>query len=183
MATVAERLTADAYLAREDTRRTELIDGAVVVNEPSVLHQRVCGLIFRALAEWTETPPGRGTASLPLNIRLDDHNVLAPDVMWFDGEIRLDAADAPRVPELVVEVRSPGTWRYDIGRKRSLYERHGVRELWLADTASRTMLVYRRAGETGRHDQALELGATEMLESPLLPGLSLAVGSLLPAVT
>jgi Uma2 family endonuclease len=39
---------------------------------------------------------------------------------------------------MVVEVRSPTTWRYDIGRKRELDERHGVRELWLADTAGRT---------------------------------------------
>ena len=33
----------------------------------------------------------------------------------------------------------------DVGTKRELYERHGLRELWLADTASRTLLVYRRS--------------------------------------
>jgi hypothetical protein len=31
MTRAAERLSADAYLAREDRRKTELIDGAVVV--------------------------------------------------------------------------------------------------------------------------------------------------------
>ena len=109
MAGIAERLTADAYLAREDPRRTELIDGVVVVTEPTVLHQRVCGLIYYALVEWTRTAEGRGTASLPLNVVLDERNVLAPDVMWFDGELSLDAANAPRVPDLAVEVRSPST--------------------------------------------------------------------------
>jgi Uma2 family endonuclease len=140
---VAERLTADAYLARADPRRTELIDGVVVVNEPSILHQHICGLIYQALAQWTRSPEGRGTATLPINVPLDTRNVLAPDVLWFDGDLPLNAVNAPRVPELVVEVRSPGTWRYDVGRKRDLYERHGVAELWLADPFSRSVLVYR----------------------------------------
>jgi Uma2 family endonuclease len=178
MTGVAERLTADAYLAREDPRRTELIDGTVVVHEPRVLHQLVSGMIYHELVAWTETAQGRGSAWLPLNVVLDEGNVLAPDVMWFDGELPLDAANAPRVPDLAGEVRSRSTWRYDIGRKRELYDRHGVRELWLADTAARTLLVYRRSGAGFAHP--LELGAEETLTSPLLPGLSLPVGALLP---
>jgi Uma2 family endonuclease len=183
MTTVAERLTADAYLAREDPRRTELIDGVVVVNEPSVLHQRVCALIWKALDDWTGTPDGRGSASLPINVPLDSGNVLAPDVLWFEEPLALSAINAPRAPDLAVEVRSPGTWRYDVGRKRSLYELHGVRELWLADTASRTLLAYRRSQPTAGFDLALELGADETLRSPLLPGFAAAVGELIPAVS
>src|SRR3954466_3429422 len=114
---VAERLTAHAYLARQDPRRTELIDGAIVVNEPTILHQRVCGLIYEALAQRTRTADGRGVATLSLNAPLGAGTGPAPDVVGFGGELPLDAANAPRVPELAVEVRSPGTWRYDIGRK------------------------------------------------------------------
>jgi len=183
MTGVAERLTADAYLAREDRRRTELIDGVVVVNEPSVLHQHVCALIWEALAHWTRTQEGRGVATWPLNVPLDAVNVLAPDVLWFETEPALDAVNAPHVSELVVEVRSPSTWRYDVGRKRELYEHHGARELWLADTASRTLLVYRRSRPEAGFDVALELGADDVLSSPLLPGFAVTVGELIPAVT
>ena len=150
VSTVAERLTADDYIAREDPRRTELIDGVVVVNEPTVLHQRVVGLIYATLLAWTQSGPDRGTVSLPLDIRLDDATVLAPDVLWFAQPIDLSAPRAPRMPDLAVEVRSPATWVYDVGPKRELYERHGLRELWLADTASRTLLVYRRQRRGGR---------------------------------
>jgi Uma2 family endonuclease len=80
-------------------------------------------------------------------------------------------------------VRSPGTWVFDLGRKRDLYERHGVRELWLADTASRTMLVYRRSGPKAGFDVSLELGADEALSSPLLPGFAEAVAELIPAAS
>ncbi len=182
MTPVAERLSADAYLERKDPRRTELVDGSVLVTEPGVLHQRVCALIFSALDAWASGELGRGTVSLPLNVVLDADNVLAPDVLWFDGELPLSAVNAPRVPELVVEVRSPSTWVYDIGPKRALYERHGVAELWLADTASRTMLVYRRSRPGVGFDIQLELVASEALESPLLPGFSAPVSALIPAL-
>ena len=183
VSTVAERLTADDYLAREDARRTELIAGAVVVNEPTVLHQRVVGLIYAALLSWTQSGTRRGTVSLPLDVRLDDATVLAPDVLWFAHEIDLGAARAPLMPDLAVEVRSPATWVYDVGSKRELYERHGLRELWLADTASRTLLVYRRSGiEGGGFDVQAELEARKQLESPLLPGFAATVGELIPAL-
>ena len=182
MTTVAERLTADAYLAREDPRRTELVEGVLVVNEPTVLHQRVVGLIYAALLAWTRAGSGRGVVSLPLDVRLDDATVLAPDVLWFADEIDVGAPRAPRMPDLAVEVRSPATWVYDVGPKRDLYERHGLRELWLADTASRTVLVYRRTREHVGFDVQAELTAEQTLSSPLLPGFAVAIGELLPVV-
>lgn len=182
MSTVAERLTADEYLARDDRRRTELVDGEVVVNEPSILHQHVCGLVYQALAAWARSPAGRGTATLPINVALDPQNVLAPDVMWFDGELPLSAVNAPRVPELVVEVRSPATWRFDVGRKRELYERHGVKELWLVDPFSRSVLVFRRKGGGAAFDTPVEVLAPQTLGSPLLPGFAAVVGELIPTL-
>jgi Uma2 family endonuclease len=182
MSTVVEPLSSDDYLAREDPRRTQLIEGVVVVNEPTVLHQRVVGLIYAALLGWTQAATGRGSVSLPLDVRLDETTVLAPDVLWFAREISLDAPRAPHLPELAVEVRSPGTWVYDVGRKRELYERHGLRELWLADTASRTLLIYRRSSQASGFDAQLELAAEQTLTTPLLPGFAAVVGDLLPAL-
>ena len=99
------RLTADAYLARHDPRRTELIDGEVIVHEPGILHQHVCGLIYRALAAWPEGPDGRGTVTLPLNVPLDTGNVLAPDVLWFRR--RATSARRQRAPGAGARGRGP----------------------------------------------------------------------------
>ena len=38
-----------------------------------------------------------------------------------------------RAPAFVLEVASPSTWRDDLGRKRSVYGRLGVREYWQYD--------------------------------------------------
>ena len=123
---------------------------------------------------WTRSPKGHGTATLPLNVRMDSGNVLAPDVLWFDDRVPWDLPAAHRVPDLVVEVRSPSTWRYDIDRKKELYRQHGVKELWLVDPFSRSVIVY-------RGDDAQELGADDTLTSPLLPGFEASVGALIPA--
>ncbi|MYE14623.1 MAG: Uma2 family endonuclease [Gammaproteobacteria bacterium] len=38
-----------------------------------------------------------------------------------------------KAPDFVIEVASPRTWRDDVGRKRTLYERLGVTEYWRFD--------------------------------------------------
>jgi Uma2 family endonuclease len=83
------------------------------------------------------------------------------------------------VPDLVVEIRSPSTWRCDIGVKKANYERHGARELWLVDTAADVVFVFRRSrARAPRFDVSVDLGAGETLTSPLLPGFALAVGEI-----
>lgn len=181
MPAVAERLSADAYLARDDPRRTELLDGRLVVNEPTLLHQLTVTEILTAVKIWVAAAPGRGVVSLPLDVRLDDDNVLAPDVLWFAAPVPIDAVRAPRVPDLVVEVRSPSTWAHDLGPKRELYERHGVRELWLVDTAARSVIVFVRPPGAAEFADPVELGAQATLTSPLLPGFAAAVAALFPA--
>jgi Uma2 family endonuclease len=80
------------------------------------------------------------------------------------------------LPDLAVEVRSPSTWRYDVGKKKATYERGGLPELWLVDTAAWTVLVFRRSSKGApRFDVELELSYSEQLTSPQLPGFSLPV--------
>jgi Uma2 family endonuclease len=83
------------------------------------------------------------------------------------------------MPALAVEVRSPSTWRYDIGAKKSAYERNGLTELWLVDTSADEILVFRRsAAASPSFDVSLELGCGDTLSSPQLPGFTLALAAL-----
>ena len=45
-------------------------------------------------------------------------------------------------PDLLVEVLSPGTGRYDRGRKKIIYEKHGVREYWIVDPENHSVEQY-----------------------------------------
>jgi Uma2 family endonuclease len=84
-----------------------------------------------------------------------------------------------RVPELCVEIRSPSTWRYDVGVKKSIYEAAALPELWLVDSEAATVLVFRRsAPESPRFDVALELRRGDTLTSPQLPRFELTLDQL-----
>jgi len=181
---VQERMTAEEFLElpeREGARFRELVDGEVIVNEPTAVHQLVEGNLYHAFRLWLGASPDRGQVFIPIDVGMDEHNVFAPDLSWYAAENALDVnSPAPyRRPDLVAEVRSPSTWRYDVGAKKATYERLGLSELWLVDTPAHEVLIFRRSGPgTPRFDVALELGVGERLESPLLPGFGLAVDDL-----
>ncbi len=173
-------MTADEYFdVSVEGDRMQLVDGVMVLNEPTLLHQLVCIRLSTALVNWAHAAPGRGVPLLPIDVRMTEHDVYGPDILWFrHGRAEESLTELTgQIPDLVAEVRSPSTWRYDVGRKRSVYEDGGVGELWLVDTEAEAVLVYRRSGpDVERFDVALELSDT--LNSPLLPGFSLDLKAL-----
>ncbi|MGI8413248.1 MAG: Uma2 family endonuclease [Solirubrobacteraceae bacterium] len=191
METFERLITADQYCNYEyderlHDRRTELIHGRVVVNAPALPHQTLVGRIHLALGNWAAGKPGRGRVWLPLDLRIDDWSVLNPDLLWV-AEARLPPPGTRRLeisPDIVIEVRSPSTWARDVGPKHALYERHGVRELWLVDDRSASVLRFFRAREAATTlDSQLELSSPETLSSPLLPGFALGLDELFdPAI-
>jgi Uma2 family endonuclease len=151
------------------------------VNEARAIHAHLQARILVALANWVAAGEGRGLALLPTDVRLDDHNVFGPDVLWFAAEhVPADLDGYPeRVPDLCVEVRSQSTWRYDIGAKKRAYEAGRLPELWLVDDRAATVLVYRRsARDATQFDVALELAGGDQLTSPQLPGFALSIDQL-----
>jgi Uma2 family endonuclease len=181
-----QRMTADEFLALPeplDARRVELVGGEVVVHVPTFLHQMVTLEILHAMTSWVRSAEGRGSTALPLDVLIDSNNIFNPDILWY-AESKVPGRDAHRpypIPQLAVEVRSPSTWRYDIGPKKSAYERAGLRELWLVDTAASEVLIFRRSGpEATSFDVSLELERNDTLTSPQLDGFGLPLAELFP---
>ena len=182
MSTTATRMTADEYYAITVIGdRKQLVDGEIVVNEPKAIHALLQVRLVFALHAWVNAGEGRGLALLPTDVRMDEHNVYGPDVLWFSAaHVPTDLDAYPdRVPDLCVEIRSQSTWRFDIGAKKRVYEAGGLPELWLVDDAARSVLAYRRSSSAAKtFDVALEFAAGESISSPQLPGFSLSVDEL-----
>ena len=175
---VTIRLSAEDYLSRDFPPRTQLIGGEVVVNDPVLRHQRITVYVIRRLADWVDGAPARGEAGIGSDWVVTDRDVFVPDVWWLREDRRpvRDAARVIGVPDLAVEVRSPSTWRYDLGPKRAAYEQAGTVELWLVDAESQTVIVNRRSSPEADHfDVLLELGGGDTLASPLFPGLGIEI--------
>lgn len=181
---LAQTMTAEQFIdlpVPEHGRPWNLVDGEVVVNQPTPLHVRIQTRLVLAIGAWARAGPGRGEVILPLDVRIDDRNVYAPDVLWYrEGRAPGRHAKPPSpMPDLAAEIRSSSTWRYDLGRKKSRYESEGLRELWLVDTAADEVIVFRRSSaDAPAFDVALELGVGDALASPLLPGFALALEEL-----
>ncbi len=175
------RLSIEEFLGGDWPPGAQLIDGEVIVNDPTFQHQRICKRILVAIEMWSRQGAGRGEVGYGGNWTVAPGQVYKPDVWWVPGDRSLDFSGAREdvPPALVVEVRSPGTWRYDVGRKKQVYEAVGVRELWLVDTPVSTVLVFRRASpESLGFDEDAEVGPGGTLASLLLPAFALEVDDL-----
>ncbi|MGH9155734.1 MAG: Uma2 family endonuclease [Acidimicrobiales bacterium] len=156
-----------------------LVEGNVIVNDPTFEHQRIAMLITAALLAWTREQPARGTAGFGGNWTIAPGTVYKPDVWWTAEGHTPTGSRSDRAPDLAVEIRSPGTWTLDVGIKRRRYEEAGVAELWLVDSPARSVLVLRRTRPgAANFDVALEVAAGETLTTPLLDGFEMAVGEL-----
>lgn len=157
---VTDRITADRYLALDLEPGHELIDGQIVMSQARLPHARLAMRLIRALDDWIRAAPRPGFLTIPIDVKLDELNVYAPDLLWYREE-RTPAPDAPwpyPLPDLAVEIRSPSTWRYDVGTKKRVYEAEGLPELWLVDGDARVLLVFRRSAPSAPlFDVELEL--------------------------
>ena len=183
MTVALPKLTFEDYVAfPEDGRRHELIDGEHYVSAaPNVRHQTILGNLYAILRELIRKHDLGWLWFGPLAVKLSEVDVVEPDLLFLaraHGDRRTGThLDGP--PDLVVEVLSESNRRHDEVTKRRLYDRAGVEEYWIVDPVLESVKVYRR-GNDGAFDRAVELAAErgERLETPLLPGLSVALADL-----
>ena len=172
------KVTLEEYLALpETTLPHELVDGELrVTAAPSTWHQTVLNRIARALEDFVESRNLGSLFRAPVDVILDPVAglVLQPDIIY----VRHERAEIIReriegVPDLVVEILSPGTRDYDRIEKSARYAAAGVTEYWLADSENRTIEV-RRLDQRPPVTIAV-FTAPDTLTSRLFPGFALPV--------
>jgi Uma2 family endonuclease len=149
------------YLTWSREYGDELINGTAYVREPpspTRLHQEIVAELSYQLTRALEGKPCRVYVA-PFDIRLpksteeDDQvdTVVQPDVFIVSELQKLDARGMRGAPDWLAEVLSPSTSRHDKIVKIPVYERAGVREVWLVNPMDRTLSVHRlEAGRYGR---------------------------------
>lgn len=142
--TMKTRITARDYFQLPETNTpTELIDGELIVHPPPVpLHQR---LVRRLMFLVDKLMSGGEIFCAPIAVYLDEDNVPEPDIVWLAPNSRCKVEEKQLVgaPELVIEVLSPSTAKYDKQGKFHAYEKHRVLEYWLVDPTHQLVEVWR----------------------------------------
>lgn len=166
------------YSFPEDGIKREIIDGVLYVTPDARLrHQRVVGLLTRRIGAWVDQHGGEVFPGCNVDLAADTH--VEPDVVFLTPEHagKAHGLAVDFAPDLVIEVSSPSTWRYDLGVKREALERFGVPEYWYVDLPTDRILVHRLRG--GAYGAPAVYGRGETFTSELLPGLTLNPDDLL----
>ena len=172
------RLTYDDLVAMpDDGLRHEIIDGVhYVTPSPALRHQQLLGRLYLAVAKHLEAHPALGEVFLaPLDTVFTKWDVVEPDMLFVAADQRhiMTEPNIQGAPALVVEILSPGTKTRDLGVKRQLFDRGGVREYWVVDPSANTVAIHRRSHEGGLAlSDTLSAGEGDVLDTPLIPGLA-----------
>ena len=172
------KLTYDDFVQfPDDGLRHELIDGEhYVTPSPNTKHQSVSINLTVLIGSWLERNPIGRLFHAPFDVVFSTYDVVEPDLLYLSNERASDALTPLHVrgvPELVVEIGSPGTRRRDETIKRRLYDRTGVSEYWIVDPEIDTIRVYRREAKTFARVVELSAEARDVLTTSLLPGLEI----------
>jgi Uma2 family endonuclease len=144
-------VTAELFneLVDEDTK-AELIDGVMIVHSPASMEHDNVGGFIRALMSFSSDAKGLGLVLGPdALIYVAPGRKCAPDVFF----IRQEHVPMPLpkefegVPDLVVEVLPSSNRRYDLQKKRLIYQEAGVGEIWFVDAAFWRVIADRRQAE------------------------------------
>ena len=101
-----------------------------------------------------------------IDVYLTEEDTFQPDIIFISkerlniiGETKIESA-----PDLIIELLSPATAYYDLGRKYEVYEKSGVREYWIVHPERKSIEIYQNEGSQFRLIQtAKETGAINSL--------------------
>jgi Uma2 family endonuclease len=165
-----------AQITTADTGNFELVEGELIpLSTGTYRHNKIRDLIGHLLWSYFKgNPIGEAVGENDCQVASD--TVRRPDVSIFLGprvrQIDPDKIPAPFAPDIAVEVLSPSESAMDIRRKVREYLLAGSKEVWLLDHSNGEVLVHTSAS-------IRLLQGTDELESPLLPGFSAGVATIL----
>jgi Uma2 family endonuclease len=145
----------------------QLIENNLVMSpSPKDLHQEILEeLTFQLTTHVRRKKLGK-VRFAPYDVYLDQKNAFQPDLIFISNEnlYKIQENGLYGAPDLVIEVLSPGTAKYDKGKKKTVYERCGVKEYWIVDPATKAV-----SGYSLQQERYAELeAATGIIQSPLL---------------
>lgn len=181
MVVTATRMSAAEFLSLPETNLpTELLDGEIIMAPaPTLDHQDV---VLNLAATLLKLKSGGKVVISPVDVELDDENVVQPDVMWVSPGskcVPVQKKNYRGAPDLAAEVFSPGTARIDKSKKFKLYEKYGTREYWMADPEGQYIEVWRLEGE--RFSQVGVFGPGETFVSTVLDEQTVSVSDIFAA--
>jgi Uma2 family endonuclease len=172
----SERVTFDEFceMIKKD-QKADLINGVIYMATPATLeHEEEFGFLLAVVRIFVRRKKLGFVLGSRVAMQLSEENAPEPDLMFISkeklakakGQAFLGAAD------LVIELISPSSRWLDLGEKKDLYAKFGVREYWVID-------LFRQVAHFWRNNNGiwedLPIDAMGIVRSVVLPGFWLRV--------
>ena len=186
MSTVAApTMTVDEFLAlpQDDGVSRLLIHGELreyPMPERNYHHGRTANIVSYELEKWLRTQPEPRGAMFAgdVGVRLSDDVSFGGDLLYVSAEVmacqsRKPGAVLVGVPELAVEIMSPGEVWERHQDKREAYLEAGVKVVWVLDPRTRAVTIYRHGVGPKMVSDRDELTAPDVLPGFRVPAADL----------
>lgn len=146
-------------------RKYELLDGKIYyMAHGTSNHTTIIGNIFRTFDNYLRGKKCRAFLD-GMDVIFSKKDVTEPDVMIICNKDIIKKNGIHGAPDLIVEVLSKSTAKNDIGYKKDLYEKYGVKEYWIVNEADRSIQVYLLKDGVYKLDNIYQIYEDWVLES------------------
>jgi Uma2 family endonuclease len=139
------RTIAEVFKSLPEGTPAQLIENNIVMEPaPTYYHQDILMEISTQLFNYVKECSLGKVLVAPLDVYLGRRNVFQPDILFISNErlsfIRKDGLHG--APDLVIEILSPATGKYDLEEKKDVYERYGVKEYFIIEQGTHSVQSY-----------------------------------------
>lgn len=187
-----KRYTYADYLTWLDGKTRELLDGFVRLMSPAPTstHAEISFNLIVALGSYIKQNNGSCKAfTAPFDVRLpkkpneitDDkiYTVVQPDICIVCDNSKIDKRGCLGAPDMIVEILSLSSQKYDLNEKFNLYEAAGVKEYWVVAPKEKGVTVF-ILQDDGKYDNGTVYEEEVEIPVKTLPGLSLKTIEIFP---
>jgi Uma2 family endonuclease len=183
-----KRYTYADYLTWTDNKMRELLNGFIKTMSPAptLAHARITMEISYLMIHYIKKRKGHCKVfTAPFDIRFPQsgditdndkiYTVVQPDICVICDPAKLDNRGCLGAPDMIVEILSPSTLKYDLNEKFHLYEAAGVKEYWVVSPQMKAINIF-TLQEDGKYDAGVvyEDGENEIkIPVQTLEGLSI----------
>ena len=178
------------YLTWADDKMRELLNGFIRLMSPApkLKHAVALRKIGTAMINFIDRNNGNCQVFYaPFDVRFpknpdktaDDqiYTVVQPDICIVCDSSKLDERGCLGAPDMVVEILSLSSLRYDLNEKYTIYEEGGVKEYWVVSPKEKGINVF-ILQENGKYDDGTVYEGNTQVPVQTLKGLSISTEAL-----
>jgi len=179
------RYTYADYLTWMDNKMRELLNGFIrlMAPAPNLIHADISSNLSNKLYNYIEK--NRGNCRVyyaPFDVRFPSspdktadnqiYTVVQPDICVICDTSKLDERGCLGAPDMVIEILSNSSQRYDLREKFNIYEAGGVKEYWVVSPKEKGINVF-ILQENGKYDNGTVYEGNTQVPVQTLKGLSI----------